>query len=46
MNTPALEVRNVSKSFGKVQAVQNVSLEVYRGCPGIVAELDEEKSIP
>lgn len=28
---PVLEVRNVSKSFGKVQALKNVSLNIYRG---------------
>jgi len=30
-NSPVLEVRNVSKSFGKVQALRNVSMNVYRG---------------
>jgi D-xylose transport system ATP-binding protein len=29
-NAPVLEVRNVSKSFGKVQALKNVSLEVFQ----------------
>jgi len=28
---PVLEVKNVSKSFGKVQALQNVSMDVYEG---------------
>jgi len=28
---PVLEVRDVSKSFGKVQALRNVSMKVYRG---------------
>jgi len=28
---PVLEVRNVSKSFGKVQALRNASMKVYRG---------------
>ncbi len=31
MNTPVLEVRKISKNFGKVQALQNVSLKVYKG---------------
>ncbi len=31
MNTPVLEVRNISKSFGKVQALNGVSLEVHKG---------------
>lgn len=30
-NVPVLEVRNVSKRFGHVQALSNVSLEVHRG---------------
>lgn len=30
-NFPVLEVKNVSKSFGKVQALQDVSLDVYKG---------------
>ncbi|MBD3309462.1 ATP-binding cassette domain-containing protein, partial [candidate division KSB3 bacterium] len=30
-HSPVLEVRNVSKSFGKVQALQDVSLKIYRG---------------
>ena len=30
-NAPVLEVRNVSKSFGKVQALNNVSMEVFQG---------------
>ncbi len=29
--TPVLEVRNVKKSFGKVEALKGVSLEVYKG---------------
>jgi len=29
--TPVLRVEGVSKNFGKVQALKNVSLEVYRG---------------
>ena len=28
---PVLEVKNISKSFGKVQALNNVSLEVFKG---------------
>jgi ABC-type sugar transport system ATPase subunit len=28
---PVLEVRNVSKRFGHVQALDDVSLKVYRG---------------
>ncbi len=28
---PVLKMENVSKSFGKVQALRNVSLEIYRG---------------
>jgi D-xylose transport system ATP-binding protein len=30
-NTPVLQVKNVSKSFGKVQALRDVSVEVYKG---------------
>lgn len=30
-NTPVLKVVNVSKSFGKVQALKNVSLDIYPG---------------
>ena len=30
-DSPVLEVRNVSKSFGKVQALRNVSLEIRKG---------------
>ncbi len=30
-DTPVLEVRNVKKSFGKVEALKGVSLEVYKG---------------
>jgi len=30
-NYPVLKVEDVSKNFGKVQALKNVSLEVYRG---------------
>ena len=30
-NAPVLEVKNVSKSFGKVQALNNVSIEVFPG---------------
>jgi len=30
-NTPVLEVRNVKKSFGKVEALKGVSLEVHKG---------------
>ena len=29
--SPVLQVENVSKSFGKVQALKNVSMEVYSG---------------
>jgi D-xylose transport system ATP-binding protein len=28
---PVLEIRNISKNFGKVQALDSVSLEVYKG---------------
>jgi len=31
MNTPVLDVKNVSKNFGKVQALNSVSMEVYKG---------------
>ena len=30
-NTPVLEIRNVSKNFGKIQALKNVSMEVFPG---------------
>lgn len=30
-NTPVLEVRNISKSFGHVQALDNVSMKIYKG---------------
>jgi len=30
-NAPVLEVRNVSKSFGKIQALKNVNMEVFQG---------------
>ena len=30
-DAPVLEVRNVSKSFGKIQALKNVSMEVFPG---------------
>ena len=30
-NAPVLEVKNVSKSFGKVQALNNVSMEIFPG---------------
>ena len=31
MDTPVLEARNLSKNFGKVQALNSVSMEVYKG---------------
>ena len=30
-NAPVLEIRNVSKNFGKIQALKNVSMEVFPG---------------
>jgi D-xylose transport system ATP-binding protein len=30
-NAPVLEVKNVSKSFGKIQALKNVSMEIFQG---------------
>jgi len=30
-NTPVLRVENISKSFGKVQALKNVNIEIFQG---------------
>ena len=30
-NAPVLEVKNMSKSFGKIQALKNVNMEVFQG---------------
>ncbi len=44
-NAPVLEVRNVSKSFGKVQALKNVSMEVFKGeVVGLLGDNGDGKS--
>ena len=44
-NTPILKVENLSKSFGKVQALRNVSLEIFQGdVVGLVGDNGAGKS--
>ncbi|MCK5095321.1 MAG: ATP-binding cassette domain-containing protein, partial [Spirochaetes bacterium] len=44
-NNPVLKVENLSKSFGKVEALRNVSLEIFQGdVVGLVGDNGAGKS--